>query len=221
DKDAALSLDAIGQNLRTRTGSMRQRKYMTIEETEAAAKAKYGEQRSIARDIRSVSLATAQLEDAIAGRTLVNNIKEVGRRTGDETVAEGFIPADSEHKWFTLPHPSLRTWKVTEGEDGAKVFTQVPIYIRGDFEGPRKAVLSQKNGALYNAAMSMKGKTMGLIMHSPMIHNAVEFGRAFPAMPTRIVKAYFDGNRAKNDPAIMGEAIDNGLVPIGKRFFNQ
>jgi hypothetical protein len=54
-----------------------------------------------------------------------------------------------------------------------------------------------------------------------MIHNMVEFGRAFPAMPTRIFKAYFDGNRAKNDLAIMREAIDNGLVPIGKRFFKQ
>jgi len=51
----------------------------------------------------------------------------------------------------------------------------------------------------------------------------VEWGRALPAMPGKVAtfKVYFEGNRAKNDPAIMREAIDNGLVPIGKRFFNQ
>lgn len=233
-KEKAIPLNGLGTNLRTRTGNMLQRKYLEAQETEAAAKAKYGDQAALARDIRVLPLATSQLEDAIAGRTLINNIKNIGKQTGAETVAEGGIPAKSDFKWFTIDHPAFRTWRpkfeeidgkvqALKDSEGNMVFEQVPIYVRGDFEGPLRAVLNTRNGALYNAAMSLKGKTMGLIMNSPMIHNAVEWGRALPAMPGKVAtfKVYFEGNRAKNDPAIMREAIDNGLVPIGKRFFNQ
>jgi alpha-ketoglutarate-dependent taurine dioxygenase len=104
-------LNGIGLNLRTKTPGMRQRQYMTVEETEAAAKAKYGNDAYVARDIRALPLATGQLEDAIAGRTLINNIKDYGKRTGAETVSEGAIPKDAEGKWFTLDHPAFRTWR--------------------------------------------------------------------------------------------------------------
>jgi hypothetical protein len=229
DREGAMSLTALGYDLRTRTPGMRQRKYMEVEETERAAKAKYGEEATVARDIRTVALGTSQLEDAIAGRALIDNIKDVGKRTGSETVAEGFKPDDT---WFTVDHPAFKTYRpkfqdvdgkieAIKDANGNPVFEQVPIYVRGDFEGPLRAAMWGKSGAMYKGMMGLKGKTMGLIMNSPMIHNLVEFGRAFPAMPTRIVKAYFDGNRAKNDPSVMHEAIDAGLVPIGKRFFNQ
>src|SRR6185312_2382461 len=102
----ALPLNSIGGNLKTSSPNLRQRKYSSAEETEAAAKAKYGDQAELARDIRTLPLATAKLEDAIAGRTLINNIKDIGKATGDETVAEGAIPAGSEHKWFTIDHPA-------------------------------------------------------------------------------------------------------------------
>jgi hypothetical protein len=107
--------------------------------------------------------------------------------------------------------------------NGDPIFEQVPIYVHGDFEGPLRAVLTQRSGPLYGAMMSLKGKTMSLIMNSPMIHNAVEWGRALPAMPGKVAtfKVYFEGNKVKNDPVQMREAIDAGLVPIGKRFFNQ
>lgn len=233
--DGPKSLNSIGQNLRTRTSQMLHRQHMTAEETEAAAKAKLGEEAEIARDIRTLPLATAKLEDAIAGRTLIDNIKAEGRRTGEETVAEGGKPSDPEHSWFTIDHPAFRTWrpkfeKTVEGKfeavkdaEGNVIFEQVPIYVRDDFEGPLRAVLSQKSGELYNAAMSLKGKIMSLIMNSPLIHNAVEWGRALPAMPGKVLtfKVYFDGNKAKHDLPTMREAINNGLVPIGKRFFNQ
>lgn len=226
--DTAIPLNGLGLNLRTRTSQMMHRAYMTAEETEAAMKKGLGADAEIARDIRALPLATAKLEDAIAGRSLIENIKDYGKRTGSETVAEGAIPAGSDTKWFTLDHPAFRTWrpKLSEGgvvkdAEGNIIFEQVPLYVHGDFEGPLRAVLTQRSGPLYQGMMALKGKSMSLIMNSPMIHNAVEFGRAFPAMPTRIIKAYFDGNRAKNDVALMTEAIDNGLVPIGKRFFNQ
>lgn len=226
--DTAIPLNGIGLNLRTRTSQMMHRAYMTAEETEAAMKKGLGADVEIARDIRALPLATGKLEDAIAGRSLIENIKDYGKRTGSDTVVEGAIPAGSDTKWFTLDHPAFRTWRpklsdggVVKDAEGHIVFEQVPLYVHGDFEGPLRAVLTQRSGPTYKAMMELKGKTMSLIMNSPMIHNAVEFGRAFPAMPTRIFKAYFDGNRAKNDVAIMTEAIDNGLVPIGKRFFKQ
>lgn len=227
----ALPLNVIGQNLRTRTSQMLRREHLTAEETEAAAKAKLGEGAEIARDIRALPLATAKLEDAIAGRTLINAIEEAGRRTGDETVSVGSNPGKG---WFTIDHPAFKKWQPKfETVDGATqaardangniIFQQVPIYVRGDFEGPLRSVLTQLSGAAYGALMSLKGKTMGLIMNSPLIHNAVEWGRALPAMPGKVAtfRVYFDGNRAKNDPVVMRDAIDAGLVPIGKRFFNQ
>ena len=249
---SGLSLDAIGRNLTVQSPFLKHRKYLTVEETEAAAQAKYGPEAVVARDIRAVALSTAKLEDAIAGRTLINNIKEYGKRTGDDTVTEGAVPADSPHKWFTMQeHPAFMQWrpKFTEAEtdaqrqiiqekggievpktmvpaldaEGNMIFERTPIFVRGDFEGPLRAVLSGKSGALYGAAMSLKGKTMSLIMNSPLIHNAVEWGRAVPAMPGKVVtfRVYFDGNRVKNDPVQMREAIDAGMVPIGHRFFNQ
>jgi len=233
-KETALALDGIGGNLRTKTANLLKRKYLEAQDTEAAAKAKYGDQAMLARDIRVLPLATSQLEDAIAGRTLINNIKKYGEQTGTDTISEGAIPAGSETKWFTLDHPAFKTWRPKFGEvdgktlalkdaNGKAIFEQVPLYVHGDFEGPLRAVLSQKSGAAYGAMMALKGKTMSLIMNSPMIHNAVEWGRALPAMPGKVAtfKVYFEGNRAKNNVPLMHEAIDSGLVPIGHRFFNQ
>ena len=72
------------------------------------------------------------------------------------------------------------------------------------YEGPLHecSIFGNKEaGAKYGAMMSLKGKTMSLIMNSPMIHNAVEWGRALPAMPGKVAtfKVYFEGNRVKND----------------------
>lgn len=238
--DKPIALNGIGHNLRISTPGMKHRKYLTAEETEAAAKEALGEGAEIARDIRTLPLATAKLEDAIAGRQLIDLIKDYGKRTGVDTVVEGAIPAGSETKWFTLDHPAFKTWrpkhetnpdgtlavegnrlKVAKDANGNDLFEQVPLYVHGDFEGPLKAVLSQNNGALYSAAIELKAKTMSLIMNSPMIHNLVEWGRAFPAMPGKVLtgRVYFQGNRFKNDIAGMQEAIQNGMVPIGGRFF--
>jgi GGDEF domain-containing protein len=94
---------------------------------------------------------------------------------------------------------------------------RVPLYMRGDFEGPLRAVLGEKDGAMYRGLMDLKQKVTGLVMYSPLIHNAVEWGRALPAMPGKVAtfRIYFDGNKAKNDPATMREAINAGLSPIG------
>ncbi|KAA0593266.1 hypothetical protein J2848_005383 [Azospirillum lipoferum] len=71
--------------------------------------------------------------------------------------------------------------------------------------------------AVRTAAMQLKGGAMSAIMWSPLIHNMVEWGRALPVMPGKVLtlKVYFEGNAAKRDPAFMERAIDAGLVPIG------
>jgi hypothetical protein len=233
--ERALPLNGIGRNLRTTTAQMLSRDYLTAAETEAAGKAAYGEGASLAIDIRVLPLATARMEDAIAGRTLINHIEDIGNRTGEATISHGGVPEGSEHSWFTLDHPAFKKWRpkfetddagttsAVKTKDNQIVFEQSPIYVRGDFEGPLRAVLDQKSGALYSALMALKGKATSLIMNSPVIHNAVEWGRALPAMPGKVVtfRVYFDGNAFKNNVPMMQEAIENGLVPIGSRFFKQ
>jgi hypothetical protein len=266
EREGSVALNGVGANLRTKTANLLRRKYLLAEETEAAAKAKLGEAAEIARDIRATPLALARLEDAIAGRQLINQLRDIGRHTGEEIVAQGGKPSDSKYSWSPVDHPAFKTWRpdfeIIDGKavprldhGGDIIFRQEPIYIRSDFEGPLLAVLSDSNGKLYSAAMALKGKTMALIMNSPLIHNAVEYGRAFPAMPGKVLtfRVYFQGNAARRGylypgqagepfrniryiydamtgdrvkvnagaPPDMIEAIDAGMVPIGRRFFNQ
>lgn len=223
-KDGPVALNAFGGKLRTRTAQMMRREYMTAEETEAAAKARLGSDAELARDIRALPLATAKLEDAIAGRKLIDGIKDYGARVGTEVVWEGTIP--NEVKSFTIDHPAFKVWRPKFGvkdADGNQIFEQVPLRVHSDFEGPLRAVLDQKNGALYSAAMDMKGKTMSLIMNSPLIHYQVVWGKAFPAFPGQMLtwKFYSEGSAAKSNPEIMHRYLDAGGVPITSRFYKQ
>lgn len=263
---------AQGRNITTTSANLKQRKYLTTEETEAAMKAKLGEGAQVVRDIRTMPMAMARLERAIAGRELVNAIKEIGNRTGEDVVSTSEGPG-----YFTLDHPAFKSYRprmadvevtpeelaqrnnfVRDGKvfkhvadpdspslsgvkelnsyrvdrdgkvfqsvpatdaDGNPIIDRTPLYIRKDFEGPLKAIMSDKNSDTYNAMMALKSKTMGVIMYSPLIHNMVEFGRALPAAPGKVLTGiiYFEGNRAKNDPATMRQAIEDGLSPIGHR----
>src|SRR6202012_5272764 len=230
EDEGVRSIPGIGRNLKTTTGQAKHRKYLTTEETEGAGSKRFGTAANVVRDIRTLPLATMRLREAVAGRALINKIKEIGARTGEDTVVEGHEPAGSPHQWFTLDHPSFKTWRpkfitdeltgkieAAKDQNGETVFERVPIYVRSDFEGPLKAVLSRDTGKVYNALMDLKGKAMMTIMYSPLIHNAVEWGRALPAMPGKVLtlRVYFEGNRAKRDPETMTEAIMHGLVPIG------
>jgi hypothetical protein len=228
--DGARSIPGMGRNVRTSTPQMLHRKYLTTGETEGAASKKFETNAEVVRDLRTLPLATMRLREAVAGRALINQIKEIGRRTGEDTVVEGHHP--DTPGWFTLDNPAFKTWRpkfikdeltgkyvAATDQNGEPVFEKVPIYVRSDFEGPLRSVLTEPNSKVYNALMALKGKAMTTIMYSPLIHNAVEWGRAFPAMPGKVatLRVYFEGNRAKNDPATMTEAIRHGLVPIGSR----
>lgn len=246
-------ISGIGKGFHTSTPQTRRRKYLTAAETEAAMKQHFGQTAQIAKDIRTLALATMRLKEAIAARVLVNKIKALGNLAGQATVNTG--GPGQQGKWFTLDHPAFFTWepilqkdpqtgkwKQRHYDDGTPAFRRVPIYIRSEFKGPLLAVLGRDTGKIYQALLSIKMRSMSVIMYSPAIHNIVEYSRSWPSFPYRMlpftaaVKAwrgggsklgsaapliYWEGNRAKHDPDQMREAILAGMVPIGERFFGQ
>jgi hypothetical protein len=213
-RERVSSAEGRGGNIGTTASSLKGRQHATVEETEAAAKAKFGESATVVRDIRTMPLAMARIERAIAGRELVNRIKDVGLQLGQETVSAGERP-----EFFTLEHPAFKTYRM--GADG--VMERAPLYVSKEFEGPLKAIMTEPQGAIYKGLMARKSKATSTIMYSPLIHNAVEWGRAMPMMPGKVLtfRIYSEGGVARNDPITMRRAIDNGLVPIGHRFSRQ
>lgn len=229
-------INPVGRNLKTSSQNLKERGYLTAEETERAMKGLFGEEHDesnveLVRDIRTMPLAIARLQQAIAGRSLISEIKQMSNDLGGNTVTSA-----PEEGYFTIPgHPAFQTyrpklemdetgkWQQVKDANGNPQFEKAPIYVSKEFEGPLNAVLSQKSGEIYKGLMALKGKAMSMIMYSPLIHNAVEWGRALPAMPGKVLtfKAYFEGNAARKDPVQMKQAIDSGMVPIGSRFFNQ
>lgn len=212
-----------GRNITVSSQNLKQRKYLTTEETEAAMKAKLGEGATVVKDIRAMPMAMARLERAIAGRELINNIKQLGKNIGEELVS-----TNQQDGYFTIDHPAFKTYrpKMVEvdgkmvpavDQNGDMMMERNPLYMRNDLKGPLKAIMSEPSGKVYLGLMALKGKVMSVVMYSPLIHNAVEYGRALPVLPGKMLtfQVYFEGNRAKHDPQIMREAITNGLVPIG------
>ncbi len=226
-----------GENLRTTTSQLLHRKYLTAAETEAAAKERLGEGAEIVRDIRTLPLATARLRQAIAGRKYINHLKEMGELEDEGVpplVIEGTPPKALAPAYFTIPeHPASYTykprleerngrWQTALNEDGEPIFDRVPVYIRKDAEGPTRAILTEPEGEIYKGLMAFKSKSMNMIMFSPLIHNAVIFGRQVPATvgktsfknPFSYFKIYFDGNKVRGDKETMREAVANGMVPM-------
>ena len=224
-----------GANLSTTTGQLKQRKYETVEETEAAAKAKLGAGVEVVRDIRTLGLATQRLDQAVAGRLMVDRIKAMSKDAGVPLVTEG-TTADP-NAYFTMDHPALQTWgpKFTQDaetgkfvpvldQNGEMQFGAHPLWISKEFEGPLKAVLTTPSSGLVRAALDLKAKMMSVIMYSPMMHNMVIFGKALPADPVGMLKLfepYRLGNAARKDANLMNEAIAAGVVPVGHRYFMQ
>lgn len=101
---AEFSKDA--KNLKTSASSTKQRKYETTEESEAALKAKLGDEAEYVKNIRVMPMAMAQLERAIAGRTLVNQIKAHGKVAGEDLVS-----TESRPDFVTFDHPALKQWR--------------------------------------------------------------------------------------------------------------
>jgi hypothetical protein len=215
----------------------------------------------VVRDIRTLAIATGKLNEAIAGRRLIEGVRQAGLRVGMTTVRDGTIPAGGgepmnpfgtnlrtttpqllhrEHMTVEQQEEAMR--KMPVGEDGFRYFTikenpafwtsrvigtdaegkpiwgRVPVFVRSDFEGPLRAVLTKPDGMVYRGMMDLKGRMMTSIMYG-VSHLGVIMGRALPA--TRygnIVGLMREGYVAKTDPAIRNRGIRNGVAPIDRRF---
>lgn len=210
------------RNLRTNSQNLKQRKYATAEEYHAAvsraAEAVGKKGAEVVRDIRTMPLALARLERAIAGRELVEQVRREGQLIGKDLVVDN---ATGDRNYFTLDHPAFT--RFIKNEDGT--VERRAMYIDKSWEGPLKAVLEQSIPAeeLYKKYMQVKAESMNYIMASPLTHNMVIFGRAMAhGVPVvSALQAYFIGNKAKDNRGLMREMIDHGLVPIGHKGFLQ
>jgi hypothetical protein len=227
------------RNLKTSASSTKRRMHETTEESEAALKAKLGEDASYVKNIRVMPMAMAQLEKAIAGRTLVNQIKAHGQAAGAELVSE-----DGGPNFVTFDHPALKRFvprtKQVDGKteivtdaDGNPIMDRAPLFVHKDFAGPLKAVFTGNHNAVYRAFMAMKGMSMSLIMISPMTHNAVIWGKAMPSLISSMgwknnlknigtfgAYTYVTGHQLRKDHALFNDLVKGGLVPIGGRGMN-
>lgn len=98
-RDNTATSDGKGRNVGTSADSAKGRSYDTSAETEAAMNALGGE---LVRDIRTMPMAMAKFEKAVAGRELINSIKDLGDRIG-----KGLVSDVSKEGFFTLDHPSF------------------------------------------------------------------------------------------------------------------
>jgi hypothetical protein len=221
--------DGTGRNVVTTAPSMLGRKHETTAESEAALKAKKGENATYVRDILTMPLAMSRFEQAIAGRELINTIKDIGLASGKDLVS-----TTGGAGFFTLDHPAFSTFRprMVEGEDGKwtalkdengrAVLERAPLFIDKSWEGPLKAVMSTRDSAIYTGYMLLKSKAMSAIMYSPLIHNQVIFGRAMgytnltEGGPLKTIALYFTGHAAKQDNEFMRTMIRAGMVPIGE-----
>lgn len=94
------------KNLRTNASSTKQRQHATTAESEAALKAKLGDDAEYVKNIRVMPMAMAQLERAIVGRTLVNQIRAHGKIAGEDLISDQSGP-----NFVTFDHPALKQWR--------------------------------------------------------------------------------------------------------------
>lgn len=216
--------DGVGRNVTTSAPSAMHRKHLTTEESEAALKAKKGDNAEYVRDILTMPMAMSRFEQAIAGRELINTIKEIGLAAGKDTVSTTGGP-----EFFTLDHPAFMSFKprmiqgaegktvAAKDQNGVTIMDKTPLFISKDFEGPLKAVMSGKDGDIYSGYMLLKGKAMTAIMSSPLTHNMVIYGRAVAYSPIKVGSGYlyWKGHMLSKDNALMNKFIRAGMVPIG------
>lgn len=221
-----------GIKLTVSTKHAKKRKYETVEETAAAASEVLGKEMKVLNDIRVLPLVTAELERAIAGKTLIGEIKTHSKALGADTVSES-----KRAGYFHFDHPAMfewkprleqidGKWKQVNDEFGKPIFDQRPMYIHESFKGPLEAVLKNDSGKIANAFMQLKAKSMSLIMFNPLMHGMVIWGKALPFQPWRTLtfRNYAEGRRLMNGPeaeSIIKDATSHGMAPIGNQGWMQ
>jgi hypothetical protein len=211
EKGESVSLGPVTR-LRESTGSMQQRKYLTAEESEAAAQAKFGPNVKLVDNIRTLPMVLAKQQKAIAAHDFMDRVRKLGQDIGDPQMIEGDVPKGDEAKWFTVPDSDLKTFS-PEGS------TPAPLHIKMEWASQFKAIMDTKFNAWDKVVVETKNRPMSLIMNSPFIHDSVVFSKALPSNPGNLLSFKFlrHGPQLLADQKFMGDMIDSGLVLWGRR----
>lgn len=223
---------ASGMRLRTTTPHAKKRKHETTAETAAAATEALGKEMKVVNDVRVIPLVTAELEKAIAGKQLVNEIRTHSKKLGADAVVNG-----ERSGYFHIDHPSMFEWTpriekrdgkwVNPKDDlGKPIFDRTPIYVHESFRNPLNAVLKNESGKIATAFMQLKAKSMSMIMFNPLMHGMVIWGKALPFQPYRTLtfRNYADGRRIYNGAESefwIKHATSHGMAPIGNQGWMQ
>jgi hypothetical protein len=197
-----------GGSPRTKSKNLTGRNWDTTAEAEAALQGREGTGAKFIRDIRTMPLAMRRLEEAIAGRRLVDRVLEESQKMALDPAA--FVPA-SDHPAFKVYQADINDptapWKVTT------------MRIPKEAKGPLDAVLSKAPGDAYKGLLALKNWGVGNIMFSPFIHLGVELGRAAPVMRGKMLTLGFwkDGAAMLRNPDLLRQAIGEGYVKIGRQ----
>jgi hypothetical protein len=197
-----------GGSPRTKSKNLTGRNWDTTAEAEAALQGREGTGAKFIRDIRTMPLAMRRLEEAIAGRRLVDRVLEESQKMALDPAA--FVPA-SDHPAFKVYQADINDptapWKVTT------------MRIPKEAKGPLDAVLSKAPGDAYKGLLALKNWGVGNIMFSPFIHLGVELGRAAPVMRGKMMTLGFwkDGAAMLRNPDLLRQAIGEGYVKIGRQ----
>ena len=117
-------------------------------------------------------------------------------------------------EYFTLPeHPAFSVWEQTPYRGR---YHRYPIRIHRVFEGPLRAILGGKQGALYRGLIELKSRMMTSILFG-MGHFFVIASRALPVSP-RLVKMALDGNALRKNTNEFQKFLGSGLVPITRDY---
>lgn len=215
EKGESVSIGETGR-FRTTDASLKERKYLTAEESEAAAKAKYGDQVELVRNVRTLPLVLARQQRAIAAHDMIEGIRKFGQDIGDPQIVEGEAPKGEEAKWIEMPGE----FKTASGQiDAEGKPVMVPMKIKSEWRDMIKAIGDSKFNNWDKFITEVKNRPMSLIMNSPFIHASVVWSKALPANPGNLLTGRFlrQGPQLLADPKFMREMIDSGLVLWGRR----
>lgn len=168
-------LNPKGHDIRLTTPHAKAREHITAPETEAAAKALYGDDAHLIKDIRILPHAIYNLRRIIAARHLMDALERYGDEHGVPTVLEDDKldqPGVDKGKYFTIDNPAFR-------RNGRQ------LHVHNDFRGPLTAVLRENSPNMVERAfMGLKSKAMGMIVGAfPPVHRSVVFFKTVLAYP--------------------------------------
>lgn len=212
-------LNPMGHDMRLTTPHAQSREHLTADESEAAAKALYGDEAHLIRDAKILPFAAHQLQRIINARKLLREIEEYGQDHDTKlVVSDKELAQDPQYRGYkTIDNPAFTYVGKQEG-----LFGSPKLHIHPDLEGPLKAVLaSDDDGIIVKSLMALKSKAMGTIIGAfPPIHRSTVFFKTavtYPmAMFTGRLQAMGKSLRTSDGEAKY-QAIRDGLRDVSRR----